>query len=339
MMNLILEISQKYKTLSIVGMAKNAGKTTTLNHLIEQAEDEMIPLGVTSTGRDGETQDLVTGTEKPKVFLYEGTLVTIPTSLYGFGEAGLEILKKSKYRTSLGELLICKVVNSGYVQIAGPVTTSESKELCNELLTMGASLVLIDGAIDRRSIASPETSEAIVLSTGAVVSRSQKKVVEETAHIVSLYTLPELQNQAIKDAISNNNQEENILIIGEKETKELNLLTGLGASRYIDEAIDENTKYVYIPGAFTGSVISDIHYSKLKKVTFILKDPTKIFLDLLTFNQLRKKGLSIEVLCNIEIAAITVNPTAPSGYSFDRESLLGAMKEALPDTTIIDVRM
>ena len=35
-----------------------------------------ITLGITSTGRDGETQDLVTGTEKPKVYLYEDTIVS-----------------------------------------------------------------------------------------------------------------------------------------------------------------------------------------------------------------------------------------------------------------------
>ncbi len=61
-MGLLYDLSSKYKTISIVGMAKNAGKTTALNYLIEEAMDEGVLLGVTSTGRDGETQDLVTGT-------------------------------------------------------------------------------------------------------------------------------------------------------------------------------------------------------------------------------------------------------------------------------------
>ena len=83
-MGLLYDLSTKYKTLSIVGMAKNAGKTTALNYLIEEADDEGIRLGITSTGRDGETQDLVTGTEKPKVFLYEDTIVSVPTQLRGW---------------------------------------------------------------------------------------------------------------------------------------------------------------------------------------------------------------------------------------------------------------
>ena len=106
-MGLLYDLSNKYKTLSIVGMAKNAGKTTALNFLIEEAMDEGIVLGITSTGRDGETQDLVTGTEKPRVYLDQGTLVSVPSQLFGLADAGLEILRRTKYSTAIGELLIC----------------------------------------------------------------------------------------------------------------------------------------------------------------------------------------------------------------------------------------
>ena len=188
-MGLLYDLSTKYKTISIVGMAKNAGKTTALNYLIEEAMDEGLQLGITSTGRDGETTDLVTGTDKPRVYLYEDTIVSVPTQLYELAEAGLEIVQKSNYRTSIGELLLCRVADSGYVQIAGPVATADTKKMCAEMFGLGCELILIDGAIDRKSIASPETSDAIILATGAVLSRNLKKVVEDTSHIVNLYNL------------------------------------------------------------------------------------------------------------------------------------------------------
>ena len=170
-MGLLSELSTRYKTISIVGMAKNAGKTTALNYLIEEAEDESIRLGITSTGRDGETTDLVTNTDKPRVYLYEDTIVSVPTQLYELAEAGLEILSMSKYRTSIGELLLCRVCESGYVQIAGPVATADTKRMCRQMFGLGVDLILIDGAIDRKSIASPETSDAIILD------RDRKSVV------------------------------------------------------------------------------------------------------------------------------------------------------------------
>lgn len=339
-MGLLYDLSQKYKTLSIVGMAKNAGKTTAMNFLIEEAMDEGIALGITSIGRDGESQDLVTGTEKPKIYLDQDTIVTVPTQLYDLADAGLEILKKTKYSTPMGDLLICRVADSGYVQIAGPPAAMDTKRVCEEMMQYGCELILIDGAIDRKSIASPETSDAIILSTGAVLSRSMRKVVDETAHIVNLYSIPELEDGDARNLIEENNFDDKIMLISKdgKITK-LDLATGLGASRFIDNEIDENTEYIYIPGAFTNSVIADINLKKLKRVKFVLKNPTKIFLSAMDWGLWRKKGFRVNVLQNIEIAAITVNPWAPSGYTFDSEALVAAMKEALPELPIIDVRV
>lgn len=338
-MGLLLDLSNKYRTLSIVGMAKNAGKTTALNFLIEEAMDEGVKLGITSTGRDGEAQDVVTGTEKPRVYLDEGTIVSVPSQLYDLADAGLEILMRTPYSTAIGELLICRVADAGYVQVAGPVINSETKKLSNDMFRLGCDLIMIDGAIDRRSIASPDTSDAIILATGAVLSRSMKKVVEETAHIVELYSLPEFNDSdRVKKFIEEDNFEHIICFNEDGDAEILDLITGLGASRFIDDAIKEDTKYVFIPGAFTNSVIADISRKNLKQVEFILKDPTKIFVNVMDWGILRKKGFKVSVLKNIEIAAITVNPWAPQGYTFESEALTSAISEVLPHIPVIDVR-
>ncbi|MDO5415168.1 MAG: hypothetical protein Q4F78_06860 [Bacillota bacterium] len=338
-MFLLEELSQKYKTISIVGMAKNAGKTTALNYLIEEAMDEGIVLGITSTGRDGESTDLVTGTDKPRVFLDTDTIVSVPTQLYELADAGLEILKMTEYNSSIGQIMLCRVASSGYVQIAGPVINASHQKMCEEMLELGAELVLIDGAIDRKSIAAPGTSDAIILSTGAVLSRSMKKVIEETAHTVGLYRLPCLEDGKDKDIIIEHLGEERPMIVGDGDVRILDITTGLGAGKFLDGQINESTEYIYVPGAFTQSVVADINPRKLKKITFVLKDPTKIFIDSVSWGQLRKKGLTVKVLENINVAAITVNPSAPGGYAFEHEDLLRGMQEAIPDIPVIDVML
>ena len=338
-MGLLYDLSTKYKTLSIVGMAKNAGKTTALNYLIEEAMDEGVMLGITSTGRDGEMQDLVTGTEKPRVYLDCGTIVSVPSQLYNLADAGLEIVRKTPYSTAIGELLICRVLDAGYVQIAGPVINAETKKLCRDMFDLGCELILIDGAIDRKTIASPETSDAIILSTGAVLSRSMKKVVDETAHIVELYSLPEFDGEhKVADFIRNDNYEHIIAFNAEGEGRILDLVTGLGAAREIDDAIEDDTKYIFIPGAFTNSVVADISTKHLRQVEFILKDPTKIFINTMDWGQLRKRGFKVKVIKNIEIAALTVNPWSPQGYTFDSDFLIESLSKVLPGMPIIDVR-
>ena len=57
------------------------------------------------------------------------------------------------------------------------------------------------------------------------------------------------------------------------------------------------------------------------------------------WRQLRKRKFKVSVMKNIEVAAVTVNPIAPSGYSFDHQVLKDAMQDALPDIPVIDVRI
>ena len=338
-MYLLEELSQKYKRISIVGMAKNAGKTTALNYLIEEAMDEGLTLGITSTGRDGEGTDVVTGTDKPRVFLDTDTIVSVPTQLYEMADAGLEILRMTDYGSSLGQIMICRVADAGYVQVAGPVINANQMEMCEEMLALGADLVLIDGAIDRKSIAAPESSDAIILSTGAVLSRKMNKVVEETVHTVNLYRLPILEDGEARKQIEELAENDQIIVIRDGKAVLLDITTGLGAGKLLDNEIDDKTSHVFVPGAFTQSVVADINPKKLKNVTFVLKDPTKIFIGATQWGKLCKRGLCIKVLENIEVAAITVNPTAPAGYKFDHEELVNAMQEAIPDVPVIDVML
>jgi len=337
-MGLLNDLKEKYKVISIIGMSKNAGKTTTLNYLIEEGMDEGITLGITSTGRDGESTDLVTGTSKPKVYLDRGTIVTVPTSLHNLADAGLEIMKMTDYWTSLGQIMICRVVSSGYVQVAGPVTREEQAKVCDEILAEGVDMVLIDGAIDRKSVAAPDVSDAVIVSTGAVLSRTQKRCIEETSHVVNVYQIPEVEDEELKKKIEDRVDLGKILIIDKENVKVLDLKTCIGAGVYLENEITDETTCVYIPGVFTESVIDGIHPKKFKHVTFVLKDPTKFFIDSASWAIHLKKGIQVRMLKNIEIAAITVNPYAPLGYSFDAKDFQEAMQAAMPEIPVVNVR-
>lgn len=159
-MSLIELIYPQYKIVSIVGMAKNSGKTVTLNRIIEEAIESSITLGLTSTGRDGESQDVVTKTEKPPIYAEEGTLIATAAETLELGDAKIEILDITDYTTPLGNIAIGRVKESGYVQIAGPQTNKGIKAVSELMLSLGAQLVLIDGAINR--VASAPDRKSVV---------------------------------------------------------------------------------------------------------------------------------------------------------------------------------
>ena len=112
--------------VAMLGMCKNAGKTTALNRLIrESAEAGLRRLGLTSIGRDGEGRDLVTGTDKPPIWLYEGMLAATAEQLLPLCDVSREILASTGLYTSLGEVILFRAKSDGFVQLAGPAIVEQ----------------------------------------------------------------------------------------------------------------------------------------------------------------------------------------------------------------------
>ena len=229
-------INGKYKIISIVGMSKNSGKTVALNHLIGQAYEEGIPIGITSIGRDGESIDIVTDTEKPRIFVEEGSLIATASKMLEMGDASIEILKVTEYRSPLGEIVIGRVRDGGYVQVAGPQLLSEIKEVADLMLSLGAGFVIIDGALDRLSQAAPTISEATILSTGAVLSRDMNRVIEETLHVVKTLSLPEIEDKVVEGIARKLIDENQIAVIDNSNNiNKIPLKTALNAGHIMDK--------------------------------------------------------------------------------------------------------
>ena len=82
----------------------------------------------------------------------------------------------------MGEVVIFRARSDGSVQLAGPSITDQLARLREELFSLGADRVIIDGALSRKSLCSRKVTEATVLCTGASYSKSMDVVVEDTAY-------------------------------------------------------------------------------------------------------------------------------------------------------------
>jgi len=338
-MSLIERIYPRCKIVSIVGMAKNAGKTVTLNKVIEEAMDKCINIGLTSTGRDGEKQDIVTKTEKPTIYVEEGTLIATAAETLSLGDAKLEIISVTDYTTPLGNIVIGNVRDSGYVQIAGPQTNKGIKAVCDIMLSLGAQLVLIDGAINRVASASPSVSEGAILATGAVISRNMSRVIEETVHAVELFGLSEVDYE-VRAIIEEIIFDGRIAIIDNQYRVEyLYVKTALNSGTTIGQSIKKDTAFVVFPGSLVKKTLDDIlnTTTKYKNVTFVVSDGTKIFIDPKSWILFKNKGFNIKVLKSIKTLAVTVNPYSPEGYYFEQQEFLNRMKNYLNTIPVLDV--
>lgn len=340
-MSLLHLIKDKYRIVSIIGMSKNSGKTVTLNRLIQEAMEEGIPIGMTSIGRDGESLDRVTETEKPRIFAEENSIIATTTGLLEMGDASIEILKVTPYATPLGNVVIGRVKSPGYIEIAGPQTLKDIRDVCDRMLALGARFVVIDGAIDRKSSAAPAISEATILSSGAILSRDINRVLEETIHTVGLLSLPQVSKDYLeksKDLIFKNKIG---IIDNNMRVKEIPLDTALGQGHKIGEYLDEDSRVLILPGSLVRGTLDDITRSTraYKNIDIVVADGTKVFIPPKDYLVFKRMEISIKVVFPINLIGITINPYSPSGYFFEPKSFLEKMKEYIKDIPVMDIML
>ncbi len=334
----IFQMVQKYDSISIIGMNKNVGKTTTLNHILKEARGK-ISLGLTSIGRDGEELDRVTATEKPRIYIEQGTIIATAKQCLLNSDITREILKTTGFNTPMGEIIICRALSDGYVDLGGPSVNSYMVQICDDLKRFGSELVIVDGALSRKTFASPSITKATILSTGAALSRSMVKVIQETSHTVKLLALENEEDSEVLKLANEVLHRGRIGIIRRGNTiKMLDVLTALESSKEIVQVLDENTAYVVIKGVFSDKLLEDIMTStnKYKGVTFLVEDGTKLFLTRDTLYKFKKQGGIIKTINKINIVCVTSNPKSPYGYEFDKHKFLDGLRKNL-NVPVFDV--
>lgn len=330
-------ILEGYKKIAIVGTYKNAGKTVALNEFVNIAAAKSLRMGLTSIGRDGERKDIVTDTEKPPIYVPKGTFVaTAEASLLNF-TTPYEIIDVTPFQTAIGRVVVCEVLEDGFIEIAGPDSNSEIVKVCDFMLDLGANVVFIDGALSRKTQASPSVADGVILSTGAVLSRSMDVVVEKTRHTVKMLTLPQVdasllricEEAATSSYVSFIDKNNNII-----QTK---YKTALGCTDKITAEIMDDYEYIVFPGTLMNSFIKSMRdILRFKNIKLVIKDGTKVFIEPMDYRLFEREGGTIEVIDPIKLLAVTVNPYSPDGYYFEPELFKEAMREELYPFDVFD---
>jgi hypothetical protein len=174
-------------TIAVIGLVKNAGKTTVVNALMDN-----VPLrfGLTSLGLDGERTDHLTGLDKPRIVPPRGTLIATTVGSLDRSHYTMEQLERLPFHTSLGNVVIGRAVGDRAVEISGPTTLAEVAATAARLHAHGARLVLVDGAINRLGSASPRVCDAVIMATGGLVADTLEETVEITLATLEMLTLP-----------------------------------------------------------------------------------------------------------------------------------------------------
>jgi len=326
----MISLIEDYKVISIIGMAKNVGKTTTLNYLLKHLYSKKT-VGLTSIGRDGEKIDVVTHTPKPKIYIESGTIVATTTTCLHHSDFTKQILETTGINTPLGEVVIVKALSDGYVDLAGPSYNQQIKKIISILIKYGVEIILIDGAISKKGLASNEVSEATILCTGAAYGSQIKTVVEDTEHVVNLFKLKEI-DESLKTYFNDLMIEAPITLINKDETVvPLQIKTALNTSKQIVDELNMLVNFILINGALTNDFLKVLfeNRDKFRKITIIVQSPTQCLYNKYMSDQMKKINVDIQVLSKSNLIGVSINPTSPLGYHFDNQTFKTLLKQKI----------
>ncbi|MFA6573745.1 MAG: hypothetical protein WCT13_06310, partial [Patescibacteria group bacterium] len=190
--------SRRYTIIGIAGTAKNTGKTTTLNCLLQEASRRNYSVAVTSIGFDGEEIDNVTSLPKPRITVYPNFIVTTSQKCLNHSTANVEILHRTGLYTSLGEIVIVRVIQEGLVVIAGPNKTNELRMIVETMKSYPCDYMFVDGSLNR--IVPMTVVDSIIFTTGGARSTDIPELCNEMLTIESLFQFSIIGNDAIDAA-------------------------------------------------------------------------------------------------------------------------------------------
>jgi len=324
-------------SLAIMGLGKNAGKTTVLNHIVRACSqsDFSRVLALTSVGRDGEDEDLVTGGMKPRIFVKEGWLAATARGSVGKCDAVLEILALTGIHTATGEIAIARARSGGYLELAGP-SIAQDLSLCEKLLRREEPdcLFLVDGALDRKSQAGGGLTQAVVLVAGMANAASMEGLAEKTAAQASLLTLPsmaEADRLAVQVAMDER-PGARAVITGEGGTvrRVLEMPSLVGHEKQVAESLLPDDRVLLLRGAVTERLVDALlSTGGIQGMTLAAEDGTRFFITARTLARLERQKVKLAVLHELQLPAVFVNPARRDGSLADEKELVKTVRSVV----------
>jgi len=325
-----------FRVVSVVGLAKNSGKTTTLNCIIGETAFREVSLGLTSTGMDGEAVDSLLRTQKPRIEVGPGVVfTTVSGELTGDVEIGgdVEVIRTTGHTTPLGDVIVARARRPARVVLVGPSNVSGMGRMTAELLEIeGCTLVLVDGSMDRLAAAGPDIADGVVLAAGAVMGPDIETVVEKTAHAVDLLTTGKTDASPPEAAV-----DDRMIAVGTGgarwETHPGTLVSDLD---WALTRLEEGGGRLFTTGAVTDEVLEEL----IKRELFcelIVPDATRLFISPREKHRWEAGGGRLSVSTPLRLIAVTVNPENPEGRGFDGREFLKTMRERLSGIEVFDV--
>ncbi len=323
------------RSVAVVGLAKNVGKTTALGRLEREARGADRVVGLVSTGMDGERRDAVFGFAKPPVRLSAG--VWVATAAQGLASATAPWFDEgdAHVATPFGEVRLARAAGPGEVTLIGPRTVAQLDRVVRALGERGVDLVLVDGSVDRRAVASAASTDGVILVVGAAVARDLSAVIDEAARVVRLLGLPPDDDPAPwPEGIE--------LITEDGQRRCLELDSALGREDALAETVlGADAARLRCPGAVRGELLLALARGarrghKVPHLTALTG--THVFADARALNIFERTQARLQVARPTRLLGVAMNPVSPAGWRLPADELRARLQELVPGLPVFDAQ-
>ncbi len=291
--------------ISVVGLSKNAGKTTVVNFLLRR----LFRACVMTIGRDGEDRDTIFNVAKPRILLPKGAFAVVPARvLPEWGEI------YETFETPSGKVALVKAKVDTEVQTIRVGSYEETLQI-SQKLTKYCDRIVVDGALERIGIV--PYVDGTILVTGAEVGRTTEEIVEKTVKIVK-----KIQTPMVEEKISLKLKGLLNKVVSGKDGK-ISVLDVNGVAGYENEIVEfcGDADFIYLPGAVTDEIASKL------KCEIVVPSSENILSD---------RG-NFKVLKQTHLLGIGVNHTSVRGVEVDPEELILELRRRLNGIIVFDV--
>jgi hypothetical protein len=320
------------ESTAIVGVAKNAGKTTVLSAFMEQWS-LCGPLGVCSIGIDGEERDAWSGRPKPQLKVPGGVWVATTDAIIDQKPGHFAVWEGTGITTTLGEVWIAQTTRPTQVKLAGVHTREEAHRVIEGLQRAGVRRIVVDGAYDRRMAASPWVTDSVILVVGASLGTSMSALVSKTAEWLRLFSLP-VCPESDREALTP------LLVHRGVYRKREGTWQSCAASTLMEqEALTTEileAEAVALSGALTDRMLRHMMQRGCHP-RLIVSDWTRIFTDPVLLRRYFERGGRIETVRSAVLRGVAVNPVSPEGHVFPPQELKARVAELCKPVPVFDV--
>jgi hypothetical protein len=324
--------------VAILGLHAQAGTRTVLASLVRELSVRSSPFALTSAPRlpleqeEGADPHPVT-----RMIVPAGAwLATSAPPPVGDAVAKLERIETTGWSTTLGPVVVYRVVAAGEADLHGPGEPESMKAVLARLGELSGGLVLVDGGWERRSFAAPGVSEGVIIVLAAGYSATPDRSAAAARYLVETLSVPPC-DEAARDAWDETASKGATALLDARGRA-----VGVMPPGLVDPVPALKTKdggpvsTVVLPHGLNDEFMIPLVRSPLR-CTLVVRDATRINVAPVYYKAWLKGRGRIQVVRPLRLIAAATNPWNPAGPDADALEFRRVVATALPDVPVHDV--